>query len=332
MKRVYQTFNYAAAGPDSETLLTGIRTVQQDSSQVYISGTYVDSQKATHGLIYKGTLPCNEACNWHLFDYPSGHGRTVTSTAFYGPNNGLKRGTIEVVGNYTTKEGGKKSFGCLYQGPLDGSGRWTTIQPPGKKVVGVIVHSTMGGLALGNYEKEGQLPRAFIYDIKKQTYRQIKVPKGYQSITAYGIWHDAGDSFTICGGITTFNQIKDGSGRFKMYGYLANLDSEVWRIEDFSKYSAFEKSIITHFNGITSDNKGGYYLTGDNSDGETEAFFAHVKSDGAFSFDNTAKWSAVNYPKSATTSGNSVDQDVVLGVYKTKKGSIESYISKLTGC
>ena len=151
-----------------ETLLTGIRAIPdhnrhdrdwskaRGSDAVYISGVYRPPQ-SDHpiGLIYQGELSGKHG-KWHVLNFPSSHHAKVTGTTLYGPNAGLECGadlpehsskflpTIQVVGNYTTKETGDSALGCLYQGPVDGSGKWTTLCPPSSKpVLNTIAHSTM---------------------------------------------------------------------------------------------------------------------------------------------------------------------------------------------
>src|SRR6185436_5138971 len=98
-----------------------------------------------------------------------------------------------------------KAFGCLYEGLLDGSGIWTQILPTSDKpVINTICHSTMHNLIVGNYDTILIAGKAFIYDIEKHTYYDIIKP-GAQSITAYGIWYNGGESYTICGGYTELN-------------------------------------------------------------------------------------------------------------------------------
>src|SRR4051794_17559940 len=73
-------------------------------------------------------------------------------------------------------------------------------------------------------------------------------------------------------------------------------------------------ALISHFDGITGTAHG-YKLTGDFVRGTTEgAFFAHVEreSDGSF---GEAHWSKIAFPGADVTSGNTVIDDTVLGVF-----------------
>lgn len=321
MSRKYYTFNYSEALPGSRTLLTGIRGVNE-SKKVYISGVYTPpNSNAPTGLIYKGYL-AGEKGQWYVLNYPSSDGRTVTGTSLYGPNNGDSCKTIQAVGNYTTQETGVATLGCLYEGPLDGSGKWTTLLPPSDEpVINTIVHSTMGGLAVGNYDTRLITGKAFLYDIKTKKYYDITHPRA-KSITAYGIWNNDGDSYTICGGFADIN-----SGSIITKGYIAHWDNKTKKLSKFHSYSYNndpKTAVSTHFDGITSDGHGGYNLTGDwvDTSANFSAFFAHVKKVGC-----PAKWEPVAYPDQKMTSGNSVYRDVVIGIYTTSSGDVNGYVS-----
>ena len=325
--RKYWTLNYPSAVAGSKTLLTGIRGIRDSKKKVYISGFFeppTDSLNPVITFVYKGTITGNG--KWYNFNYPSGPGRTVLVTNFYGPNNGKKCGDIQVVGNYTTKETGMSTIGCLYEGPLDGSGQWRTIIPKSDKpVLNTICHSTMGGFIVGNYDTTLIQGKAFIYDIKNRTSYDI-IKESAKSITAYGIWHNGGNYYTICGGYSNLN-IESGVDA----GYLVDWNRETHRLRNFRSYNFNNdplKSFVTHFDGITSDGKNGFNLTGDaiGIDETSVAFFAHVKDKNGRS--NRAKWSELSYPGSSGTSGNSVHETVAIGVYAlSDDGTANGYVS-----
>ena len=316
--RKYYTFNYPSSVPGGNTLLTGIRGTKSNPDKVYISGFY----KYPGGMpvipfVYKGRL--SGKGTWNILNYPSSPGVTVVETNLYGPNNG--RGSdIQVVGNYTTEETGTAAIGCLYEGPLYGSGTWTTLIPTSSvPVLNTIAHSTMGGLVVGNYDTQLDEGKAFIYDIK--TYHDIIKP-GAKSITAYGIWHNGGDCYTICGGYSDADSIAGFEA-----GYLVDWNNKCQKFSNWRTYhynNAPIRSLITHFDGITSDGHGGYNLTGDwlgvGEEGPELGFFCHIKK-------NRAKWSPVSFPGQLATSGNSVYKKVVIGVYTSPGDEINGYIS-----
>lgn len=328
-----QFLNYPGSVSPSTTVVTGIRGVD-NSSDVYVSGIYTDAAGKQHGMIYDGAItPMNQAVTaWHALDYPSKPGANVLNTAFYGPNN-YQNGGISVVGNYTTSENGSsKALGLLYQGPLDGSGTWTTLLPeslekPGTQIINTIVHSNMGDIAVGNYDTDLITGKAFIYDIKNGAYYAITKPKA-KSITAYGVWHNGGTSYTIAGGYS------DADLKGISTGYLVDWDSST---HEFSNWTRFNyknqpvESVISHFEGITTDGHGGYNLSADAADAKTlttiHATFVHVSRSVVGSF-GVATWTDLVYPDSSLMSANTVYQNNVLGVYSTSGSSaINSYIA-----
>jgi hypothetical protein len=345
MTRIYQTFNYPGSIAGDKTLLTGIRK-DKFSSDVYISGFYVPITplERTISFVYKG--PLDGSGTFHPLNFPSAKGRVVTSTNLYGPNCGDKPGYIQVVGNYFTASTGPAAIGCLYEGPLDGSGEWTTIIPTSNKpVLSTICHSTMGGLIVGNYDTEEHVSKAFIYDIKEKKYHDIIIkskPK-ITSITAYGIWHNGDGYYTICGGFSTKDTVEvsvTDTPRIKIdTGYIVDWNNDIERFENFTSFNYDNdpiKSLITHFDGITSDTRGGYNLTGDYieiGDKPQLGFFANVKRccdyDDGF---RKATWSPVKFPGSIVSSGNSVYRDVVIGVYVLPQDeTVYGYVSQVVG-
>lgn len=356
-KRRYITFNYPNAGTNSETLLTGIRSDKNNKKKVYISGFYkfsINDRKLAdscgaeiykldgnitsfvyHGKLSKSNSTHKAKGKFYNLSYPSSSslGRTVTATSLYGPNNFVCRGNnnIQVVGNYITLEAGSTSpIGCLYEGKLDGSGKWVTIIPPGS--INTIVHSTMGGLAVGNYISSGEVfSKAFIYNIKTEEYIDINLGFSVKSLTAYGIWLNSPKDnccpyrYTIAGGFSRINSLP-GTGE----GYIIDWNNKT---KTFSNFASFiytpssgdnSKTLITHFNGITSNGCGGYNLTGDQvSLGSVDelGFYARIKN-------GKVKWEDIHYPGSVITSGNSVDKKNVIGVYKNSgSDQVNGYIS-----
>jgi len=310
--RSYSKFNYPSRQPGN-TLLTGIR--EDPRGAVLISGFFEPAEGRVRSFVYRGPLSGQGALYKRLFhelDFPSVPGRTVTSTNLYGPNVGPAPNTIEVVGNYTTAEQPGFTFGCLYQGSLDGSGIWRTLTPPG--ATQCIAHSTMGGFVVGNYVDTK--PRAFLYDIYRECFYEITKCHTL-SITAYGIWHRGGHRYTICGGLLPSDQ--PAAER----GYLVDWDSKAGELSNYRTYSyKNDRALITHFDGITGAPDGGFNLTGDTISGRAErAFFAHVDRHGS------ARWEEIQVPPDRVTSGNTVLGSTVLGVFKTG-GRIQGYLSK----
>lgn len=328
-ERKYKTFNYPTSVSGGKTLLTGIRGVAKECRQtekVYMTGFYEPApnqpDQNVKSFVYKGFLTGKNG-TWNLLNYP---GATITN--LYGPDNYEKE--ISVVGNYTY-EGVNSTFGCLYQGPLDGTGRWTPLLPPFGDVKNVIAHSNMCGVAVGNYDTTVIQGKAFIYDINENIYYNI-LKKGAISITAYGIWYNGNDSYTICGGYKT-KLVTDSTEA----GYLVDWDNYNKKFHNWRTYhyNNDPTTKITHFDGITGNYKGdGYNLTGDwvGSSNTPGGFFASVRNNKYNKHNkcNKAKWSSLSYPNSDFTSGNSVYQKSVIGVYtEVENQTVNGFVSRV---
>ena len=306
----------------SATFVTGIRAIN-NSSNVYISAIS-PSTTASLGLIYAGPLN-GQGGQWYQLNYPAPAGVTVQSTNLYGPNNGDTAGTIHVVGSYNSVESGATSYGLLYQGALtDGNNpaNWTVLMPP--SAVSTIAHSNMGDLVAGNYNiANDPAGKAFVYNIKTQEYHNITRPGGAVSVTIYGIWHNGGNSYTIAGGYSNLNT----SGLD--IGYIADYDLSTNVVSNWTEYSYNNlpaDSVVSHFEGITSDGHGGYNLAADvGAIGSLiygyQPVFVHVTRNGS-SFSPLATWTEVIYPGALLSSANTVYENNLLGVY--------SYVANLT--
>lgn len=310
--RKYIKFNYPSNVSGGKTLLTGIRGVKNNPGLVYISGFYQYPDDNIVAFVYKGNI--YDKGDWYVLEYPSTPIKTVVATNLYGPNNGIKKKHIQVVGNYTTEQTGLSTIGCLYEGTLNGDGKWTTLIPTSDvTVLNTIAHSTMGGLVVGNYDTHLIQGKAFLYDIKRKKYYDIIKPKS-KSITAYGIWHNGGNSYTICGGFSNVDKLAGLDS-----GYVVDYNRKTHKFSNWKRYyygNDRNNSIITHFDGITKG-KNGYNLTGDwlgIDQNEKLAFFVTIKrkKNGKFS---KGRWSTISYSKQSITSGNSVYKHNVIGVY-----------------
>lgn len=298
-ERIYLLFDYPGAEPGSKTTLTGIRYKYH---RYYITGNYTNKGNSL-AFLYIGDLtgrPTDENC-FYTLSYPG-----AETTALYGPDV-LSRNCIRVVGNYTNSKG--EPTACMYTGAPDGSGKWKTLTP-NIESINSIAHSTKHNLVVGNYlVKSSQMTGAYIYDTISKKYHQIIKPKAVY-ITAYGIWYNGDCIYTICGGYSNSNIVsKVGSG------YLVDWDGH--KFSNWRSYEYDNRAIITHFDGISCDQKG-YELTGqavvmDDDNERSQAFVAKVRrhSNGKFSY---AKWEAIAYPESDLTTGNSIAHNVVIGV------------------
>lgn len=317
----YRSFDFPGALPGSRTLLTGIRETSNTGEYV-ITGfyEYPNSTFPTTSFVFRGTLNGNG--KWYILNFPSGPGNTVASTNLYGPDvvygnrdHCAKNERYHIVGNYT-RVNETSTIGALFQGQLDGNpGKWTTIIPSplsSDPVLNTICHSTMGNLIVGNYDTILIQGRAFIYDICSKTYYDIVKPNAL-SITAYGIWQISNNKYVICGG---FFNIPGAEG-----GYLVIWNNKTKRFSHWTEYYFNNnpvKSIVTHFDGISSDGCNGFTLTGDYIEigNEPKAFFAHVRRD-CNGFSKKANWKTLAFEGTLGISGNSVSEYVVIGVYNT---------------
>lgn len=316
-KRSYQTFTYPNSKPGDQTILTGIRQVR-NSSKVFISGFYIPVSGTPISFVYKGCI--NGKGTFNNLNYPLAN----TITNLYGPNNGIN-GSIQVVGNYTNELG---TFGCLYEGDLNGSGTWITIVPP--NAINTICHSTMGNLIVGNYNTEPDLTisKAFIYDIKTFTYYDIINPvNSLSTIYAYGIWHNHNQSYTICGGYST---------DIINVAYVADWDNNTHTMNNYQAF-VYENNPLTalktHFNGISGIECHRYSLVGDwigiASINNEIGFFAVIKRDASGNFYPKAKWTGISFANQLITSGNSVSDSTVVGVYTNGGDNVNGYVSYL---
>lgn len=324
----YIPFSYPAAAGGS-TFLTGVRGVSGGpSDQVFISGVYTPSGGGgTQGLMYQGSITSNTGA-WYTLNYPGNGGETITSTALYGPDN-LGAG-IRVVGSFKTSAG-PADIGVMYEGPVSGiGGTWTKLQVPGS--INTIAHSNYGDLAVGNYDTQLNEGRAFVYNVTTGTFSDLTfhgiTPTSW---TAYGIWQNQNGSYTIAGG---FSLTPSVTGLDQ--GYIVDYDAATGLSSNFRAYNFGNSpvtSVVSHFDGITSDGHGGFNLTGDwIGVGEPEegglGFFAHVgrNPDGSFT---EAEWLSISYPGEGNgpTSGNTVYENYVLGIYVPDGGVQQGYVA-----
>lgn len=314
----YAPFNCPGSNNVSFPGVSGVRGVYGVESNVYVTGVYVQ-YGSPHAFLYKGSVDGGGSCA--AFNYPSSPGITVTSTSLYGPdNNGANR--VIAVGSYTTLESGTLTQqGLLYIGADDGStiSGYQTLYPQSltaESVINTLGHSTMGGIVVGNYDTRLVTGKGFIYNINNGTYYPLDKPDGSVSLTLYGVWYNGGTSYTITGGYSAVLQGGVDAG------FITDWDSATQRVTHFTtlNYNNSALSLIgTHFEGITGDNSGGYYLAADwqyNSLGGTYPAFAHItrNPDGSFA---VPQWTGfAYYPGSSWTSANTVYQNKVLGLYQ----------------
>lgn len=301
-----------------EVFITGVRG-DYYGDVVLTGNRVITGTSNTQAILYRGPMQDTELGVVYGLT-PEFEGQTIVSSTFYGPNTSVFNREIVIdevraVGSYVNNDSTEtRNHGMLYEGTVDGSrGSWTQIDVPnnlaGGTVWNTIVHSNMGDLAVGNYDIYGEpvSGNAFIYNIRTGEYTLFDEAFGgtRQGTTAYGIWQngEGSDLYTIVGGS------KHGIGANQ--AFVANYNA---RTSEFSniKYYTFEgrPEAITHFEGITAV-PGGFNLIATTDNGAAFASIT-VNNDGSFS---DAQWTLNNMVGSDLTTGNSIFQNIVMGVY-----------------
>jgi hypothetical protein len=279
-------------------------------------------------LLYVGSIDGTSGTAY-TFQYPGAY-----NTSAYGPNN-LGNGDLQIVGSYKNPDYATAPVevnGFLYEGSVNDfgdAGNYRTINYPGAKYN--YVHSTAGGLVVGNYDSPDDhgsfdLPfgpgNAYIYDIATDTFiANINYP-GAVSNTAYGIWYNGGTSYTIVGGysldpVNNFDDPDRPIGK----AYMVDYDSESG---EFSHWKSFDypagTTLVTHFQAISSVEKGVYTLGADTlkiDDEPAQGSLVTVRrnTDGSFS---DGEWQDLQYPgldpSTSIASANSVYGNQVVGI------------------
>jgi hypothetical protein len=325
--------------PVGSTEITGIRGVN-NSTDVFISGINMDnttSPTTNYGLLYRGPVLIPNVNRWNKIGPAkpiiTTNGSIINSSGlnFYGPDNGATAGSIVVVGNYNLANDPSYAYGLLYRGDIAGTGTYTQINPSSLvangSAVDTIAHSNMNGYVVGNYINDiDDFGHAFIMAIGNtpdvpSTYTYVEIPRGSLtggsiSITAYGIWYNSNlNNYTIAGG---FSKVLGENGLST--GYIIDWSPTA----GFSNFTPIyynndsSTSKVSHVEGITTDNAGGYYLSVDWADSITQsrqgAAFVEIKRNSSGGFASPT-WTSFAYPGAPATSANTVFERNVLGIY-----------------
>jgi hypothetical protein len=303
-------------GTEDVTAWQGIRKIEDNN--YIIVGT-----SGTIGRVYIGPLDSSSLSVYDV-NFPG-----ATATSVYGPDY-VGDGVIRLVGTY--KLGDDKVRGFYFMGTVDDLTDPTKYQSilTGEKFT--YIHSIMGDVVVGNRDnplKYGQnsLPLgpgcAFVYDLKTNEQIPIKYPEAISN-TAYGVWHNGGHSYTICGGYsltaTSIDQIYSDSGSLagiqpQPFGqaYLVNYDSKSHKFSDWTSF-IYPGSVnfITHFQGISGSKSGGYQLSANSAGLDLLAKASWVSVHSNF---KVKQWVDINYPGTvALSSSNSVAGKAVVGI------------------
>ena len=303
-------YNADSANSQPVSAWQGIRGTAV-SGQYLLTGT-----SGSNGLLYEGPISGVGGTSFNV-NYPG-----ATSTSVYGPDV-TASGGIRLVGSY--KAGNGVVNGFLFQGTtasLSVASDYQTIDYPGAKYT--YIHSTMGDLAVGNADgPEGNSPlgtgHALLYDVATSTMLPNIVYPGSTTTTAYGIWYNGGTSYTIAGG---YSNPANANGTVSN-GYMVDYDSLTGQYSHWASYAypngLVGQDYITHFEGISSAEKGVYTLVADSvQTGSSNAAQGSVvtvdrNADGSF---GTGAWVDLNVPGVSVgiASANSVAGNQVVGL------------------
>lgn len=350
----YTTMNYhgelcqGGGSCDGHTGLTGIRGVNDGSGNVYITGSFAPlGATVNNGTLYVGPASNNTTGTYYVFNYPGGSGNQATTGTNVYSAESLPNGNVGLTGSYTTAQYGEShNYGFIYTGPVTVNGaanvnNWTSLVVPssfdlsGNSISNTIPHSIMGDLVVGNYETAATKGNPFIYDQISKSFvtftfnspaasTNARTNPAYAYTTVYGIWHNGGTSYTLTGGYS--GESNGGCTSTATYtckgthGYVVDYDSVTQQFTNWQSYNYNDTaSIITHFEGITTDGNGGYNLagTGLSSDGTIGIGFANITRTSSNSFNPTATWVGAWYPNSTTSTADTVYQNYLFGVYET---------------
>lgn len=317
--------------------VTGIRA--DDGNEVVVTGGtgLPNLSQGLPAFVYRGPLDGMASATTtgdprlHLF-MPVFGGTTAYGAQFYGPNthrfnpSSIAAGSIRAVGAYL--ENGPADFqkGMIYDGPLDGSGTWTSLRVPGPDIGVTIPHSTMGNLVVGNYDRITALSvgQPFVYDIIDRSYTLLDLGGAYAA-TVYGVWQNGGESstsYTLIGGLS---QTSTSKGQ----AFVASYDSVTRAVSGLTTYSYDDNvTIDTHFEGISAFN-GGFSIAANYVAGSTSGAYAFIPYSGAvgsYTY-GAATWKSVTNGINGTpTTGDTVIDDKVMGIYAVT-GGIRSYVT-----
>lgn len=290
--------------------------------QYLIAGT-----SNSDGLLYVGPISGAQGASYAV-NYPG-----ATSTSVYGSDI-VVGDVLRLVGSYRTGSGQVNGF--AFQGTLaDLSNaadyRTITDSSNGQDAEVTYVHSTAGDLAVGNGgDIQATTDHAFLYSYSQdQLLTDIVYPGSTTfSTTAYGIWHNGGTSYTICGGYTA----PGAAGQPLAQAYLVDYDAATGQFSHWTSFAGpnglVGPSFATHFQGLSGPEQGVYTMSANVTSATSSTFvqaeLATVRRnpDGSFS---PAYWVSLNYPgSSGLCTADSVASNQVVGIANVN-GSIIAY-------
>lgn len=319
--------------PSENQASEGVR--RYDASNVLMACSYTLAGAETQGMWWVGSLETGTGTTYKVA--PQFEGQTVTTSLYYGPNTSfvnpsLGAGAIQIVGSYKYAESATPNLnnGLMYVGSVDGTGgSWTTINVPSGPSTGTVAntipHSVMGQLVVGNYDLVG-VPgsgNAFLYNTTTGTYTIFDLG-GVQNLTsAYGIWQNSEDSYTIVGG-------SQNLGINQAYIVDYTLSTGTFGTPTYFSPRGEGVDLFSHFEGISGLGDGRYSLVGmtvQSGSDTTGVDYVEVTRNGDGSF-GRGDWVSLSVPGSTFMTGNTVIDNKALGIYKTSSSTtVGTYVA-----
>lgn len=304
-------------------------TAGENAGEYMLTGT-----SGSSGLLYIGSIDGDSGTSYFPVDYPGS-----SETTIYGSDN-LGSGNIRLVGTYRTN-GSSVVNGFWFEGTTSDLGNpahYHQLNYPGAEYT--YVHSTDGGLVVGNYDNPadhgmGSLPygpgHAFIYDIATDTFLEDVTYPGSLSNSVYGIWHNDGTKYTLVGGYSNGLRANfDDPEQPLEHAFMVDYDSSTG---EFTNWASFDypggEDFVTHFEGISSVEKGVYTLaavsvdTGSSNLEQGSLVSVRRNADGSFGTGSWVVLEGSNFPAGAVAA-DSVYGNQVVGII-VDGGVITSY-------
>lgn len=317
------------AGSPGQYLITGTTTNPNASGQ-------------TAGLLYSGPITAQGGTGYVMV-MPDVLGQTTDGTTAYSADN-LGDGRMRIVGTYSIT-GAPNELGFLFNGTVNDLGtaaNYEVIPRPHPSADWNVPHSTSGGLVVGNYDSStsGGMPAggglAYVYDAVNRRYLvPSMVYPGSASNTAYGIWHNGGTSYTICGGYSNspVNNLINPRQPLSR-ALLVDFDSATGQFSNWKSFAyappAGGVEGITHFEGISSVEPGKYTLaaTAATAAGTVAGFVTvYRNADGSFS---EMQWTDLAPPVvGGSAFADSVYGNAVVGIDPSNTG-VNAYQATIT--
>ena len=320
-----ETFWNTNAAPEDITIWQGVKYV---NNEYLFCGT-----SGASGVIYLGSPECSNPNAFQNMQYSSTIGTIVTLTSTYGCDYDYTTSQYRFVGCYRTSlQSPPANYGFLYVGDIKGglttASNYLTIQKSPSNVT-TFVHSVMGNCAVLNTDNPGQQgglvlqAKAYVYNLTTQNYTEIKFPKSLTT-TAYGIWWNGNNSYTITGGFSGSNtNITDiyENGIPIPYGsaYVVDYNSVTGIFSNWTRL--YLQTAISHCEGISSyfNESNTYTLSIDYvTNSQMQGHIVKVlRTSNGFQITNDV----ILTPPSGIASANSVANNIICGFIVTNQSS-----------